>query len=143
MEIRPGSKPEYFLKYEKFSSSRWHNPSSLRAAGTGGIEKSRDQAATAQGPRHGKYGIYSYGAVKTPPLHLGHVELMAGNRYRISRTEAAPYYGEGEYEFNNAAVIVEWLSGPLATPEWGGRFSVTGVNHTIYLRTRTIATNAR
>ena len=143
VEIRDGAKPQYLLKYEKFAASRWHSPSSLRAAGTGAAEKSSDQAATAQGPRLGKYGVYAYGAVKTPPLHLGHVGLMAGGKYRISRTEGAPYYGDGAYRFNGTAVAVEWLSGPLATPEWGGRFAVSGVNHTIFLRSRTIATNAR
>lgn len=142
-EIRGGDSPEYLLKYEKFSSSRWHQAKNLRAAGTAEAEKGRDQAAAGKGPRAGKYGIYSYGAVSVPPLNLGHFELMAGNRYRISRTTGAPYYGEGTYRFNAAGAVVEWLSGPLAVPEWGGKFSVKRMEHHIALRSRTIAINSQ
>ncbi|MFN0100826.1 MAG: hypothetical protein ACKV2U_01920 [Bryobacteraceae bacterium] len=140
VEIRAGKvHPEYLLKYEKFSSSRWHQSQNLRAAGTAEAQKARDSAAVADGPHVAKYIIYSYGAVKVPPLYLGHFELMAGNKYRISRGSAGPYYGEGAYRFNPATATVEWLSGPLATPDWGGKFSVDRARHSIALRTRTIA----
>lgn len=143
-QIRNGrDSQEYLLQYEKFSTQRWYHPRDMRAAGEGEAEKARDAAATAQGPRTGRYGIYSYGAVSAPPLYLGHFELMAGNRYRISRTSGEPYYGEGTYRFNAAASTVEWLSGPLAAPEWGGKFSAEGARHRIALRARTIATNSQ
>lgn len=143
-ESRKGKdSPEYLLQYEKFSSARWYHPKDMRAFGAGEAEKTRDQAATVQGPRLGKYGIYSYGAVAAAPLYLGHFELMEGGKYRISRTSAAPYYGEGTYRFNGAAAKVEWLSGPLAEPGWGGAFSVEGTRHRIGLRARTVATNSQ
>lgn len=143
-EVRQGKDaPEYLLQYEKFSSARWYHPKDMRAFGAGNAEKARDQAATAQGPRVGKYGIYSYGATSSPPLYLGHFELLPGEKYRISRTSAGPYYGEGTYRFHADAAKVEWLSGPLAEPAWGGAFSVEGTRHRIGLRARTVATNSQ
>jgi len=134
---------EYLLQYEKFSSARWYHPRDMRAAGAGDAEQARDQAAAANGPRIGKYGIYSYGAVAAQPLYLGHFEFLPGSKYRISRTSGEPYYGEGAYRFNAASSTIEWLSGPLAAPEWGGKFSVEGTRHRVALRTRTIATNSQ
>lgn len=143
-QIRAGKDSrEYLLQYEQFTTARWYHPRDMRAAGAGAAEKTRDQAASAQGPRAGKYGIYSYGAASAPPLYLGHFELLASGQYRISRTSSAPYYGEGAYRFNAAMATVEWLSGPLAAPEWGGKFSAEGARHRIALRTRTIATNSQ
>jgi hypothetical protein len=142
-EIRAGKDAlEYLLKYERFSSSRWYHPRDMRAAGAGDNAKAQDQAAAAQGPRTGKYGIYSYGAVAAQPLYLGHFEILAGSRYRVSRTSGPPYFGEGTYRFNSANSTVEWLTGPYASPEWGGQFSVEAGRHRIALRARTIATNS-
>lgn len=142
VETRAGKdSTEYLIRYDKFNSSRWYHPRDMRAAGAGEAEKAQNAAAAAQGPRLGKYGIRSYGATGAPPLYLGHVELMAGNRYRISRTSGEPYYGDGEYRFNAAAGTIEWRSGPLAGSEWSGKFSVDGATHRIGLRTRTIATS--
>ncbi|MHB1241777.1 MAG: tudor domain-containing protein, partial [Gammaproteobacteria bacterium] len=107
-EIRAGKDaPEYLLKYDKYSSSRWYHPRNMRAAGTGDAVKAQDQAATAQGPRIGKYGVYTYGAASSPPLYLGHFDLLPGNQYRVSRTSGAPYFGQGTYRFNAAASTVE------------------------------------
>jgi hypothetical protein len=99
--------------------------------------------AAAEEPRRGKYLIYSYGAVGAPPLFLGHFELMEGGKYRISRTSGEPYYGEGTYRFDAANSMVEWLSGPLATSDWTGKFSVEGQRHRIGLKPRTVATNSQ
>jgi hypothetical protein len=143
-QIRAGrDSNEYLLQYEKFSTARWYHPRDMRLFGAGDAGKARDAAATAQGPRLGRYSIYSYGAVAAPPIYLGHFELYAGNRYRISRTSGEPYYGDGTYRFNAAASTVEWLSGPLAAPEWGGAFKVEENRHRIALRSRTIATNSQ
>lgn len=143
-QVRAGrDSNEYLLQYEKFSTARWYHPRDMRAFGAGDAEKARDAAATAQGPRLGRYGIYSYGAVAAQPLYLGHFELLPGNKYRISRTSGEPYYGEGAFRFNPASSTVEWTSGPLAAPEWGGAFKVEGTRHRIALRTRTIATNSQ
>ncbi|MBI3210658.1 MAG: hypothetical protein HYZ37_17365 [Candidatus Solibacter usitatus] len=105
------------------------------------------QAISAQSnvtPRLGKYNIYSYGATNRPPLFLGHVELMAGGKYRVSRTSKGPYYGEGVYEFDAASSAIQWRSGPYATAEWGGKFRVQDdTRHRIELRLRTIATNSQ
>jgi hypothetical protein len=97
--------------------------------------------AASQGPRLGKYNIYSYGAVSAHPLYLGHFELMAGGKYRVSRVSSGGYFGEGTYRFDAATSTVKWTSGPYATPDWGGAFSVEGDRHRIALRSRTIATN--
>jgi len=93
------------------------------------------------GPRLGKYNIYSYGASGARPLYLGHFELMAGGKYRVSRVSSGGYFGEGAYSFDAATSTVKWTSGPYATPDRGGAFSVEGARHRIALRYRTIATN--
>lgn len=143
-EVRQGQEaPEYLLQYEKYSSARWYHPKDMRAFGAGDVEKARDQAAATQGPRVGKYGIYTYGATGAAPVYLGHFELLDGGKYRISRTSGGPYYGEGTYRFNGAASKVEWLSGPLAEPGWEGAFSVEGTRHRIGLKARTVATNSQ
>ncbi len=147
-DIRQGAKgPEYLLQYTKFSSSRWYKPSDMRSAASAAAEAAQSQAAAAaaaaSGPRLGKYLIQSYGAVGAPPLFLGHFELMSGGRYRISRTSGAPYYGDGNYRYVAGSSAVQWLSGPLASPDWGGKFSlVDGNRHRIELKKRTIATNS-
>ncbi len=94
------------------------------------------------GPRLGKYNIYSYGAVAKPPLYLGHLEILEGGKYRVSRTSSGPYYGEGTFRFDAAASKIEWLTGPYATPDWAGKFSVQEGRHRIALRARTFATNS-
>lgn len=142
-EIRQGERgPEYLLQYTKFSSSRWYKPADMRAAGVGEAEAAQNSAAAAGGPRPGKYLIYSYGAVGAPPLFLGHFELLGGGKYRISRTSGEPYYGEGTYRFDAAGSVVQWLTGPLATADWTGKFSVEGQRHRIGLKARTVATNS-
>ncbi len=147
LETRAGKDAtEYLIKYDKFSTSRWYHPRDMRSAAAATAEqaeKDRASASAVQGPRLGKYGIQSYGGVSAVPLYLGHFELMAGGKYRISRTSGEPYYGEGTYRFNAAALTVEWLSGPLAAPEWSGKFSVDGNRHRIALRSRTIAFNTQ
>ena len=109
-----------------------------------GFKPSDLRAAESVGPRLGKYLIYSYGAVAARPLFLGHFELMDGGKYRVSRTSSGGYFGEGNYRFDAANSTVIWTSGPYATSEWGGAFSVVegGKRHRIALRARTIATNS-
>ena len=80
--------------------------------------------------------------VGRPPLFLGHVELMAGGKYRVSRTSGGPYFGEGTYRYNAGATVIEWLTGPDAEPDWGGKFPVEDGRHRIAPRAGTIATNS-
>ena len=100
-------------------------------------------AEAASGPRAGKYNISSYGAVGSPPLFLGHIELQAGGKYRISRKSSGDYYGEGTYSFEAATSTVKWLSGPCKDDAWGGAFTIEreGRTHKIRLKRTTIATN--
>ena len=95
-------------------------------------------------PRPGKYNVLSYGAVGRPPLYLGHIELQAGGKYRISRTSKADYFGEGTYSFDAATSTVTWLSGPCKDDGWSGTFTIEreGKTHKIRLRPTTIATNS-
>jgi hypothetical protein len=97
----------------------------------------------AGGPRPGKYNILSFGAVGNPPLFLGHIELQAGGKYRISRRAEGEYYGEGTYAFDAATNSVQWLSGPCKDDGWSGTFTIErdGKTHKIRLRSTTIATN--
>ena len=76
------------------------------------------------------------------PRFLGHLEILEGGKYRVSRTSTGPYYGEGTYRFNPADSNIEWLTGPFATPDWAGKFSNQEGRHRIALRARTIATNS-
>lgn len=101
-------------------------------------------ADTATAPRPGKYSMLSYGAVGRPPLYLGHIELQAGGKYRISRTSKADYFGEGTYSFDAATSTVTWLSGPCKDDGWSGTFTIErdGRTHKIRLRQTTIATNS-
>jgi len=134
----------YLIKYEKFSSTRWFHPKDLRSASSGDAEraeKTRTAATASQGPRPGKYNIYSYGAVSAQPLYLGHLEILAGGKYRVSRTSSGNYFGEGTFTFDSSLNKIVWNSGPYAAPEWSGAFSVEGATHRIALRSRTIATN--
>ncbi|MEO6741755.1 MAG: hypothetical protein ABIP20_16040 [Chthoniobacteraceae bacterium] len=98
----------------------------------------------ASGPRPGKYNINSFGAVGRPPLYLGHIELQAGGKYRVSRRSDGGYYGEGTYSFDAAARAVKWLSGPCKDDGWGGSFVIEreGKTHKITLRRGTVATNS-
>jgi hypothetical protein len=98
----------------------------------------------AGGPRPGKYNILSFGAVGRPPLYLGHIELQAGGKYRISRKSEGDYYGEGTYAFDAATSTVQWLSGPCKDDGWSGTFTIEreGKTHKIRLRSTTIATNS-
>ena len=100
---------------------------------------------SATGPRLGKYLIYAYGAPNTPRIFLGHIELLAGGKYRLSRTTKADYFGNGAYSFDPASKRVEWISGPYKDEAgWGGGFEIDreGKTHTIRLRRGTIATNS-
>ncbi len=101
-------------------------------------------AAAGGGPRLGKYNINSYGATNRPPLFLGHIELQAGGKYRISRRSSGEYYGEGAYSFDSAASEVKWLSGPCNDDGWSGKFTIErdGRTHKIRLKSTTIATNS-
>ena len=97
---------EYLIKYDKFSTSQWFSAKNLRSTAAADADRAKTAtlAATAsQGPRVGKYDIFSYGAVGTVRLYLGHVEIMAGQKYRVSRTSAGNYFGEGSFTFDSAA----------------------------------------
>ena len=102
------------------------------------------QTQAVQGPRLGKYGIYSYGAVGNPPLYLGHFVLLSGGKYKVSRTSKEEYYGEGTYRFDAGASTVTWLSGPFKENGWGGEFTIDreGKTHKIRLKRTTIGTNS-
>jgi hypothetical protein len=113
-------------------------------AGSGTTAGAPAGAAAGAGPRLGKYNINSYGAVGRPPLFLGHIELQAGGKYRISRRSSGEYYGEGAYAFDAATDAVQWLSGPCKDDGWSGTFTVErdGKTHKIRLKSTTIATNS-
>ncbi|HEX2853401.1 MAG TPA: hypothetical protein VHO24_09195 [Opitutaceae bacterium] len=97
-----------------------------------------------QPPRLGKYNILSYGP-GGKNLFLGHVELLAGGKYRVSRTAEGNYFGEGKYSYDVASKKVQWLSGPYQEEaDWGGGFEISreGKTHAIRLRRGTLATNS-
>ena len=98
--------------------------------------------APATGPRAGMYNILSYGAVGRPPLHLGYVEILAGNKYRSWRPGKV-LAGEGEYRYDAGARTVTWASGPYKEENWGGEFSADngGKTHKIRLKRTTVAVN--
>jgi len=101
-------------------------------------------ADASSAPRPGKYNIQSYGAVGNPPLFLGHIDLQAGGKYRISRRSSGEYYGEGTHAFDAASSSVTWLSGPCKDDGWSGTFTIEreGKTHKIRLKRTTIATHS-
>lgn len=113
-------------------------------ANVGAIPAATPATGNAVSPRPGKYNISAYGAVGLPPLFLGHIDLQAGGKYRISRTREGNYHGEGRYAFDAATGAVQWLSGPCKEDGWGGTFTAEreGKTHKIRLRGGTIATNS-
>jgi hypothetical protein len=155
---------EYKVHYDGYAPSydRWLRPVYFRkmaggvpaAAATGAtvpaqpavpIASGTANGATAgAGPRLGKYNINSYGATGRPPLYLGHIELLAGGKYRISRRSSGEYYGEGAYAFDAASSAVQWRTGPCKDDGWGGAFTSEreGRTHKIRLKSTTIATNS-
>lgn len=160
---KPGTahEGEYKVHYDGYAASydRWLQPVYFRKVAGGapvvpplpipGTTPSASPAPARAGdssvaPRLGKYNINSYGAVGKPPLYLGHIELLAGGRYRISRRSSGEYYGEGTYAFDDAGSAVQWLSGPCKDEGWSGTFANErdGKTHKIRLRTTTIATNS-
>ena len=114
------------------------------SAGSGTTAIAPASVAAGAGPRLGKYNINSYGAVGRPPLFLGHIDLQAGGKYRISRRSSGDYYGEGAYSFDAATGAVQWLSGPCKDDGWSGTFTIErdGKTHKIRLKSTTIATNS-
>ena len=95
-------------------------------------------------PRLGKYDIFAFGA-GGKHLYLGHFELQVGGKYRVSRTKAGEYFGEGTYAFDAAAKSVKWLSGPYKDEAgWVGGFEINraGKSHEIRLRKTVLATNS-
>ncbi len=117
---------------------------SVAPAAPGGSTSAPAGVAAGAGPRLGKYNINSYGAIGRPPLYLGHIELQAGGKYRISRRSSGEYYGEGTYTFDATRGAVEWLSGPCKDAGWSGTFTIErdGRTHKIRLKSTTIATNS-
>ena len=95
----------------------------------------------AKGPRAGTYRIMSYGAVKSPPLFLGHFTMASGT-YK-AYLPGGKLSGEGRYSYNAADQKVIWQPGPYADV-WGGAFTVEreGKTHKIRLKSTTIATNS-
>lgn len=156
---------EFKVHYDGYAASfdRWLLPLYFRKAGGGSSNVTRSatpapaatttpppaaspagQARSPGGPRLGRYNIQSYGAVGRPPLYLGHIEFLAGGRYRISNTAKAEYYGGGDYAFDAAASTIQWLSGPCKDNGWTGTFTIErdGRTHKVRLRSTTIATNS-
>ena len=103
-----------------------------------GIGRADDLSA---GPRLGKYRIFSYGRVSSPPIFLGHFVLGPAGTYRAFLAGDKPT-GEGRYEYDAAKHTVTWVSGPYAKV-WGGDFSIEreGKTHKIRMKSTTIATN--
>lgn len=100
-------------------------------------------ASTAsRSPRLGKYLIQSFGA-SSNPLHLGHLELGAGGRYKFLDM-GGKVTGDGRYEYDSQANKISWISGPILTNKWGGKFEVSreGKTHSIRFTRTTVGTNS-
>jgi len=97
----------------------------------------------AEGPRPGKYRIFTIPTAKGIPLFLGWFELEKGGHYK-AHLPGDRLLGEGEYEYQAASKSVAWKTGPYKDDKWGGRFFVTreGKSHEIYLKPSTRATNS-
>jgi hypothetical protein len=95
------------------------------------------------GSTTGQIKHFAYGAVGRLPLFLGHIEVQAGGRYRISRKSSGDYDDEGTYSFDAATSSVKWLSGPCQDDNWSGTFAIDPEDKTnnIRLKRTTIATN--
>lgn len=95
----------------------------------------------ANGPRPGKYKIFSYGATSKPPLFLGYFVLHKDGTYEAF-LPGDKSTGKGKYEFDGAKSEVVWKSGPYEK-EWEGKFTSEreGKTHKIRLKRTTIATN--
>ena len=96
---------------------------------------------STEGPRLGRYKIYTYGAVGNR-LFLGYLDLLAGGVYKASNPGANGYIGQGTYSFGSGSVT--WNNGPYTTSGWSGTFTVEreGKTHKIRLKSNTIATNS-
>ena len=110
-----------------------------KVAGAAPAAPSTAQPSTP--PRPGKYLIMSYGA--SNPLHLGYVELRAGGSYKVLDM-GGKATGNGRYEYDGETRQVRWLSGPILTNKWGGKFEISreGKTHNIRFTRSTIATNS-
>jgi hypothetical protein len=110
----------------------------LVAAGTICAEEKKGDA----GPRLGRYKIFSWGRVGTPPLYLGAVILEEGGKYKVLLNGDKPG-GEGKYEYDAARKAVVWKEGPYKDDGFGGEFTIEreGKTHKIRLKKTTIATN--
>ncbi|MDP1588466.1 MAG: hypothetical protein Q8M07_12020 [Prosthecobacter sp.] len=137
--------PVYFRKVAGGAPTTPAAPTS-NAVPAGSIPATPNGASAdaSSAPRPGKYNIHSYGAVGNPPLFLGHIDLQAGGKYRISRRSSGDYYGEGTFAFDAATSTVTWLSGPCKDDGWSGTFTIEreGKTHKIRLKRTTIATNS-
>lgn len=100
-----------------------------------------DASDEANGPRPGKYKIFSYGATNKPPLYLGCFVLGGDGSYEAFLPGDKPL-GKGRYEFDGKKSEVSWKSGPYEK-EWEGKFTSErdGKTHKIRLKRTTIATN--
>ena len=119
-------------------------PRSAPPAASDKVPARASSSVSAGGPRLGKYSIFSYGAPTNPPIYLGHVELLAGGKYRASRTSGGEYYGSGDYRFDASSASVQWTSGPFRENSWTGQFTAErdGKTHKIRLARTTVATNS-
>lgn len=97
----------------------------------------------AEGPRPGKYRIFTIPTSKGIPLFLGSFVLERGGRYK-AYLPGDRMVGEGDYEYVPASKTVVWKSGPYRDEKWEGRFAVTreGKTHEIYLKPATRGTNS-
>jgi hypothetical protein len=97
----------------------------------------------AEGPRPGKYRIFTIPTAKGIPLFLGSFVLEKGGRYQ-AYLPGDRMTGTGEYEYQPASKTVIWKTGPYQVEKWGGQFFVTreGKTHEIYLKSSTRATNS-
>lgn len=100
------------------------------------------QTGSGGGPRPGKYKIFAYGRVASPPLYLGYFILGEDGTYKAFLPGDKPR-GEGRYEYDAAKKTVKWIGGPHEK-EWGGEFTEDrgGKTHKIRLKRTTIGTNS-
>ena len=85
--------------------------------------------------------MMTYGAVTSPPLHIGYF-VLKGNTYQAFLLGDKPA-GEGEWKYDAAAKTVTWITGPYKDV-WAGEFTVEreGKTHKIRLKRNTIAVNS-
>ncbi|MGQ0709551.1 MAG: hypothetical protein ACT4NV_07340 [Rhodoferax sp.] len=120
----------------------WFSASNIKPMAEVQEANKAEALALAQGPKPGRYVVQGVNVKSLFRIPYGDLVLESGGSYKRWNSDKS-YMGAGSYRYNAAARRVEWLSGPLSNPAWGGKFEVRagGKVQTIYLKDSTIATN--